>query len=119
MGSNVLNILNKKIMWRKLLLTYAESKGYKMTREEATFYIKELQKAYASMDKKVAEAVDMAIEALRDTQKGEWVLECDGGNECDNLYKCSICGFECGCEEYDKPNFCPNCGCQMIGGGTK
>lgn len=35
-----------------------------MTREEAIFYIKELQKTYASMDKKVAEAVDMAIEAL-------------------------------------------------------
>jgi len=35
-----------------------------MNREEAIFYIKELQKTYASMDKKVAEAVDMAIEAL-------------------------------------------------------
>lgn len=35
-----------------------------MTREEAIFYIKELQKTYASMDKKAAEAVDMAIEAL-------------------------------------------------------
>ena len=35
-----------------------------MTREEAIFYIKELQKTYASMDKKVAESVDMAIEAL-------------------------------------------------------
>lgn len=35
-----------------------------MDREEAIFYIKELQKTYASMDKKVAEAVDMAIEAL-------------------------------------------------------
>lgn len=35
-----------------------------MTREEAIFYIKELQKTYASMDKKVFEAVSMAIEAL-------------------------------------------------------
>ena len=35
-----------------------------MTREEAIFYIKELQKTYALMDKKVAEAVDVAIEAL-------------------------------------------------------
>ena len=35
-----------------------------MTREEAIFYIEELQKTYASMDKKVAEAVDMATEAL-------------------------------------------------------
>lgn len=47
------------------------------------------------------------------TRKGKWILECDGENECDNLYKCSMCGFECGCEEYDKPNFCPNCGTDM------
>ena len=35
-----------------------------MTREEAILYIKELQKTYASMDKKVAEAIEMATEAL-------------------------------------------------------
>lgn len=47
------------------------------------------------------------------TRNGKWILECDGENECDNLYKCSMCGFEYGCEEYDKPNFCPNCGTDM------
>lgn len=47
------------------------------------------------------------------TRNGKWILEYDGDNECDNLYKCSMCGFECGCEEYDKPNFCPNCGTDM------
>ena len=36
-----------------------------MTRKEAIFYIKELQKTYASADKKVAEAIDRAIEALK------------------------------------------------------
>lgn len=36
-----------------------------MTKEEAIFYIKELQKTHASMDKKVAEAVDTAIKALQ------------------------------------------------------
>ncbi len=35
-----------------------------MNREQAIFYIKELQKTYASMDKKVAEAIDIAMEAL-------------------------------------------------------
>lgn len=39
-----------------------------MKKEEAIFYIKELQKTYASMDKKVAEAVDMAIQALKDDE---------------------------------------------------
>lgn len=48
-----------------------------------------------------------------DRPKGEWLLECDGGNECDNLYKCSVCGVEYGCQEYDKPNFCFDCGADM------
>lgn len=43
-----------------------------MTREEAIFYIKELQKTYAQMDKKVAEAVDLAIEALSE-EKTRWI----------------------------------------------
>ena len=64
----------------------------------------------------VTEALDMATEALRDKPNGKWILEYDGDNECDNLYKCSMCGFECGCEEYDKPNFCPNCGTDMRNG---
>lgn len=36
-----------------------------MTRQEAIFYIKELQKTYASMDRKVAKAIDIAIKALQ------------------------------------------------------
>ena len=36
-----------------------------MSRQEAIFYIKELQKTYASMDRKVAEAVNIAIKALQ------------------------------------------------------
>ena len=48
-----------------------------------------------------------------DRAQGEWILECDGEGECDNLYRCSECGCEYGCQEYDIPNFCPNCGCQM------
>lgn len=35
-----------------------------MNRQEAIFYIEELQKTYASMDRKVIEAIDMAIDAL-------------------------------------------------------
>jgi hypothetical protein len=45
-----------------------------MTREEAIFYIKELQKTYASMDRKVAEAIDMAIEAL--SAESEQIVYC-------------------------------------------
>lgn len=47
---------------------------------------------------------------------GEWILVCDGGGECDNLYRCSHCGQEIGCEEYDKPKFCGECGAYMRGG---
>lgn len=44
---------------------------------------------------------------------GKWILVCDGGGECDNLYRCSHCGQEIGCEEYDKPKFCGECGADM------
>lgn len=47
------------------------------------------------------------------TRNGKWILEYDGDNECDNLYKCSMCGVEYGCQEYDKPNFCFECGADM------
>ena len=57
----------------------------------------------------------MAVEALKDKPKGEWILVCDGGGECDNLYRCSHCGQEVGCEEYDKPKFCGECGADMRG----
>ena len=59
-----------------------------------------------------------AIQAVHDLPsadrpQGEWVLECDAEGEGDNLYRCSECGQGYGCQEYDIPNFCPNCGTRM------
>ena len=48
-----------------------------------------------------------------DRTHGEWILECDSEGEGDNLYRCSECGSNYGCQEYDKPNFCLECGCAM------
>ena len=86
-----------------------------MTREEAIQILstRDAHGVLCGYTSGVTEALDMAVEALRDKPRGEWLLECDGEDECDNLYKCSMCGAECGCEEYDKPNFCPNCGTDM------
>lgn len=85
-----------------------------MTREEAIFYIKELQKTYASMDKKVAEAVDMAIEALSAEKTGEWVdFDLKPAPNGVPVEKCGNCG------EWSTQmgkNFCPNCGAKMKGG---
>lgn len=50
-----------------------------------------------------------------DRPKGEWILECDAEGYGDNLYRCSECGQEYGCQEYDLANFCPNCGADMRG----
>ena len=54
-----------------------------------------------------------------DRPYGEWILECDSGGEGDNLYRCSKCGCEYGCQEYDKPNFCLECGVRMYKGGEE
>ena len=48
-------------------------------------------------------------------RKGEWILECDAEGEGDNLYRCSECGCNYGCQEYDIPNYCPHCGAKMKG----
>lgn len=45
--------------------------------------------------------------------KRKWILECDAEGEGDNLYRCPECGQKCGCQEYDLPNFCSNCGADM------
>ena len=70
-----------------------------MTREQAIFYIRELERLHASMDKKVAEAVDMAIEALQD--RPEEVRE--------DFRVCPLCGF------VTEHNVCPNCGADLRG----
>ena len=54
-----------------------------------------------------------------DRPQGEWILECDSEGEGDNLYRCSECGCEYGCQEYDKPNFCLDCGVRMTKGGAE
>ena len=48
------------------------------------------------------------------SEQKQWVLECDGEGECDNLYRCPECGDRYGCQEYDVPNFCPNCGARLF-----
>ena len=81
-----------------------------MTNERA---IKELKKLKCLTNGIVGEALRMAIEALSE-RTGEWILVYDNEGEGDNLYRCSECGCEYGCQEYDKPNFCPDCGADMI-----
>lgn len=90
-----------------------------MTREEAVFYIKELQKTYASMDKKVAEAVDMAIEALSAERTGKWVYIRIFKTENDIAeLRCSECGKIASFEQGEDMNFCPSCGADMRGEGN-
>ena len=57
----------------------------------------------------IAEAVDMAIEALKgERQHGEW--KADG--------TCSACGVYSSLNK-SVTNFCPNCGAKMKGGDNK
>lgn len=83
-----------------------------MTREEATFYIKELQKTYASMDKKVAEAVDMAIEALSAERTGEWAIAYLDHESIGVRPKALYCS-ECSWLTSFPSAYCPNCGAKM------
>ena len=65
---------------------------------------------------KLAEAFDMAIEALSaEAVQGEWIDRSEGGrvlNPWWESHKCDQCGY-CGSGAW---NFCPNCGARMGGG---
>lgn len=65
-----------------------------MTREEAIFYIKELQKTYASMDRNVSEAVDMAIDALQFVKHFDLLKEFQSLQE---VVQCNDCRYQIHC----------------------
>lgn len=55
----------------------------------------------------------VALSVIPKPKEGEWILECDAEGEGDNLYRCPECRQRCGCQEYDLPNYCGNCGAKM------
>lgn len=82
-----------------------------MTREQA---ISSLITIKMLFDNSYAhEALDMAIEALKDRPQGEWIkyespIDYDDGKD---AWDCSLCGAMVG----KRMNFCPNCGADMRG----
>lgn len=91
-----------------------------MNREEAIHELQEDKRLYetevchagdGTPDGRLLEALDMAIEALRNEPKtGEWKCMGDCG-----VTECGQCGWSI--EEYvGDYNFCPNCGADMRGG---
>lgn len=94
-----------------------------MTRDEAINTLANF-KVYISgggvTDKKANEALDMAIEALSERPKGEWIKKQVFNPELDKydpFIECSVCGYNpyYGGSE-PKFNYCANCGADMRGG---
>lgn len=67
----------------------------------------------------VTEALDMAIEALKDKPSGEWkrlieyMSESDEGLITFDGYRCSVCGVKVFVDEFRFWHYCPNCGAMM------
>ena len=90
-----------------------------MTREEAITILTETQVVYFAPNgkEKVQKALNMAIEALTDRPKGEWIkyespVNYDDGKD---AWDCSLCGAMVG----KQTNYCPNCGADMKGDDNK
>lgn len=92
-----------------------------MTRAEAQILLAKL-KQYMSgggvVDRKANEALDMAIEALRQPERktGHWIRH----PEQKNIYggkciECSECGEKYIVQYIEDEKFCRNCGADMIG----
>lgn len=65
------------------------------------------------------EAINMAIEALKDRPQGKWIKTSDGDGWNDwYVFKCPLCGATIEDRQYRswEYNFCPNCGAKMKGG---
>lgn len=96
-----------------------------MTNEEAVYILNHLiQKIEASPNKtniltKEKQALEIAIEALKERPQGEWIDKDYGIGKC--WATCSECGESANGEakdtgfgyDYSFPNFCPNCGACM------
>lgn len=74
-----------------------------------------LETWYNGIDKDMREALDMAIEALSDKPKGEWIDSRDTDTPWNDGFKCSACKSN----SLIRYNFCPNCGARMKGGDTE
>lgn len=91
-----------------------------MTRKEAIYRLKNTAWLGSNEDREETEqAVDMAIEALRDEAvQGEWIEREDWNG--DNYYDCSVCGESFvlydGTPSMNLYHYCPNCGADMRGG---
>ena len=88
-----------------------------MTNKEAIAELRDIYKEIDDVfiftgDKKI-EALDLAIEALRDSPRGEWLnvakLTCQEYNGRE-YGECSICH-----KVREAENFCPHCGADMRG----
>jgi hypothetical protein len=58
----------------------------------------------------VTEALDMAVEALRDKLTGEWIDSRDTDTPWNDGFKCSACNGN----SLIRYNFCPHCGARML-----
>lgn len=92
-----------------------------MTREEAIEILSFYQKGLNNWGLgRIAKAFDIAIEALSDRPRGEWIKKQVFNPELDKyvpFIECSVCGYEpyYGGSE-PKFNYCANCGAKMRGG---
>ena len=76
-----------------------------MTKEEAIYLLRNTAWLASSLEP-VEEAVDMAIEALKERPKGKWIDEGDP-----LTLRCSKCDYRVA--RYNNTNYCPNCGADM------
>ena len=84
-----------------------------MTKGEAMGFLEKCRywfMPYTSEEDTWNEALDMAIEALRDKPKGEWIDSRDTDTPWNDGFKCSACKRD----SLIRYNFCPHCGAIML-----
>lgn len=82
-------------------------------REDAIKVVQHTAMEFVDADTRREMIVAVPSADVVERKRGEWILVCDAEGEGDNLYRCSVCGCEYGCQEYDLPKYCGECGADM------
>lgn len=91
-----------------------------MTKQEAKAYIiRHCNPDYPKGKTEWERAVNMAIKALSDRPKGEWIWQLANNGWVDHI--CSVCGYTENTDIHVSLGwkYCPNCGAEMKGTGNE
>lgn len=89
-------------------------------KDNAVFWLKQIKERYIKggdeeFDRCREEAIDMAIEALKEYKTGKWIVQPSPFYKDTTIYICPFCKSRYKRNSWAVPKFCQDCGMKSIG----